>query len=198
MYPQVNGLCRLTSFGNNLQRRGEERSSGAYLAAAPECADPGLCAPVGAGLGDPVDPLGDELACVAPGPALWRPAGACAGDLRRSPDGERAAAPLPEDLAYLIFTSGSTGRPKPVAVTHRSLAHHARTIAGVFGLSAADRVLQFTNPTFDVFGEEVYPIRLADSAQAQPPGPPGHRREADNSSSAALRARAAADRTSTV
>ncbi|MFK4066957.1 amino acid adenylation domain-containing protein [Streptomyces sp. NPDC029674] len=64
-------------------------------------------------------------------------------------------------LAYLIHTSGSTGRPKPVAVEHRSLANHARAVRALFGLSRTDRVLQFTNPGFDVLGEEVFPTLAA-------------------------------------
>ncbi|MFB0620868.1 amino acid adenylation domain-containing protein [Streptomyces sp. AGS-58] len=90
--------------------------------------------------------------------------------LEGRPEGDRAEAPLPDDLAYVIFTSGSTGRPKPVAVSHRSLAHHARSIGELFGLGATDRVLQFANPSFDVFGEEVYPTLLAGGAVAVPAG----------------------------
>ncbi|MEU6990237.1 amino acid adenylation domain-containing protein [Streptomyces sp. NPDC046465] len=67
----------------------------------------------------------------------------------------------PRRLAYLIHTSGSTGLPKPVAVEHRSLANHAQAVRALFGLSRADRVLQFTNPGFDVLGEEVYPTLAA-------------------------------------
>ncbi|CRZ14438.1 non-ribosomal peptide synthetase PstA [Mycolicibacterium neworleansense] len=36
-------------------------------------------------------------------------------------------APAPGDIAYLIYTSGTTGLPKGVAVTHRNLAHLARS-----------------------------------------------------------------------
>ncbi len=92
-------------------------------------------------------------------------------DLSARSDGARASAPEPDDLAYLIFTSGSTGVPKPVAVTHRSLAHHALAIGELFGLTEADTVLQFANPNFDVFGEEVYPTLLAGATVAVLPGP---------------------------
>ncbi|GAA2143479.1 hypothetical protein GCM10009760_29930 [Kitasatospora kazusensis] len=91
-------------------------------------------------------------------------------DLVSRPDANPAQAPSADDLAYLIFTSGSTGRPKPVAVTHRSLAHHARAVGASFGLTGADRVLQFANPGFDVFGEEVYPTLLAGATVAVLPG----------------------------
>ncbi|QES29248.1 hypothetical protein DEJ47_24955 [Streptomyces venezuelae] len=70
----------------------------------------------------------------------------------------------PGRLAYLIHTSGSTGRPKPVAVEHRSLANHAQAVRACFGLTETDRVLQFTNPGFDVLGEEVFPTLAAGGA----------------------------------
>jgi cyclohexanecarboxylate-CoA ligase len=47
----------------------------------------------------------------------------------------------PADVAVVIFTSGSTGRPKAVLHTQRALAHKARTMTGVHGLSPADAVL---------------------------------------------------------
>ncbi|PIB73180.1 condensation domain-containing protein, partial [Mycobacterium celatum] len=37
-------------------------------------------------------------------------------------------APGADDIAYLIYTSGTTGVPKGVAVTHRNLAHLARSM----------------------------------------------------------------------
>ncbi|WP_406009280.1 amino acid adenylation domain-containing protein [Streptomyces sp. NBC_00637] len=81
----------------------------------------------------------------------------------RPADGARHASPTvsPHALAYLIHTSGSTGRPKPVAVEHHSLAHHALAARDRFGLTADDRVLQFTNPGFDVLAEEVFPTLAA-------------------------------------
>jgi len=63
----------------------------------------------------------------------------------------------PDNLAYVIFTSGSTGLPKPVAISHRSLANHARAIQERYQLHAGDRMLQFANPAFDVLAEELYP-----------------------------------------
>ncbi|MFD4631067.1 amino acid adenylation domain-containing protein [Streptomyces sp. NPDC058284] len=86
-------------------------------------------------------------------------------DVRAGTDGADAADGDaygdPRRLAYLIHTSGSTGRPKPVAVEHRSLANHAQAVRALFGLSRTDRVLQFTNPGFDVLGEEVFPTLAA-------------------------------------
>ncbi|MFJ4183918.1 amino acid adenylation domain-containing protein [Kitasatospora sp. NPDC089509] len=94
-------------------------------------------------------------------------AGGPAGRSGRNP----AVAVAPGDLAYVIFTSGSTGRPKPVAVTHDSLANHAVAIGAAFALTAADRVLQFAGPGFDVFGEEVFPTLLAGARVVVAPDP---------------------------
>ncbi|MFJ9338736.1 amino acid adenylation domain-containing protein [Streptomyces sp. NPDC101733] len=63
----------------------------------------------------------------------------------------------PGSLAYVLFTSGSTGQPKPVAVGHAGLAAQVRTLAGRYGLTAGDRVLQFAAPAFDVCLEEALP-----------------------------------------
>ncbi|PWG10662.1 non-ribosomal peptide synthetase [Streptomyces sp. V2] len=71
-----------------------------------------------------------------------------------APDGSDApAVELPRrgarDLAYVIYTSGSTGRPKGVLVEHGSVA---ATVAGMrdeWGVTAADRVLQFAPSSFD-------------------------------------------------
>ncbi|MFI9629020.1 amino acid adenylation domain-containing protein [Streptomyces sp. NPDC052042] len=43
--------------------------------------------------------------------------------LAQAPTDRPAAAPGPDDAAYIIHTSGSTGRPKGVVVTHASLAN---------------------------------------------------------------------------
>jgi amino acid adenylation domain-containing protein len=53
--------------------------------------------------------------------------------------GPPAAAPAPDDLAYVAFTSGSTGGPKAVAGTHAPLSHFFSWYAAAFGLTATDR-----------------------------------------------------------
>ncbi|GAA4080170.1 non-ribosomal peptide synthetase [Nonomuraea soli] len=77
----------------------------------------------------------------------------------------------PAALAYTIFTSGSTGEPKGVGVTHGALANHAQAIRDRFELTAGDRVLQFTNPVFDVAAEELYPTWLAGACVVLCPDP---------------------------
>lgn len=51
------------------------------------------------------------------------------------------SAAEPADLAVVLFTSGSGGRPKGVLHTHRGLAHKARLMAALHGLTPADATL---------------------------------------------------------
>ena len=69
-----------------------------------------------------------------------------------------------DQLAYVIYTSGSTGRPKGVGIAHRALAEHAQVSIGFFGLTAADRVLQFATPNFDGFVEQLFPALAVGAA----------------------------------
>ncbi len=55
----------------------------------------------------------------------------------------------PDQLAYVIYTSGSTGQPKGVLLEHRGLCNVAAAQGRLFGLTPADRVLQFSSLNFD-------------------------------------------------
>ncbi|WP_246574842.1 amino acid adenylation domain-containing protein [Streptomyces genisteinicus] len=75
--------------------------------------------------------------------------------------------------AYVIHTSGSTGTPKGVLVGHEALAGHVTACAGLFGLTAADTVLQFASIGFDVAQEEIWPTLAAGGTLAfREPGVP--------------------------
>ncbi len=63
----------------------------------------------------------------------------------------------PRHLAYVIYTSGSTGRPKGVLVEHRSAAWYASIARDAYGLTPADRFLQFASLGFDISVEEIFP-----------------------------------------
>ncbi len=71
-------------------------------------------------------------------------------------DADLAPLATPENAAYVIFTSGSTGTPKGVLVTHRSLVNHTLAASQVYGISEADRRLQFASVGSDVFVAEVF------------------------------------------
>ena len=73
-------------------------------------------------------------------------------------------AVTPGDPAYLVFTSGSTGRPKGVELTHGGLVNHALAAIDLYGLTAADRVLQFCSVSFDISIEEIFPTLAAGGA----------------------------------
>ena len=64
---------------------------------------------------------------------------------------------VPDNAAYIIYTSGSTGTPRGVLVPHRGVANHADAAAKLFGLTPADRVLQFSSISFDIAVEELFP-----------------------------------------
>ncbi len=65
-----------------------------------------------------------------------------------------------EHLAYVIYTSGSTGRPKGVMIEHRALVNYAHAVIAEYGITAADRVLQFASVSFDAHVEEIYPCLI--------------------------------------
>jgi amino acid adenylation domain-containing protein len=61
-----------------------------------------------------------------------------------------------DNLAYVIYTSGSAGQPKGVMVAHRSLVNFTAAVISHYGMTAADRMLQFASINFDASAEEIY------------------------------------------
>jgi amino acid adenylation domain-containing protein len=70
----------------------------------------------------------------------------------------------PHHLAYVIYTSGSTGNPKGVMVEHQSVVNHNLYARRQYQITSADRQLQFSSISFDLFVEEVFVV-LASGAQ---------------------------------
>lgn len=62
----------------------------------------------------------------------------------------------PESVAYVLYTSGSTGLPKGVCVPHAAFHKHVLSIRQAFELQSDDRVLQFSNLTFDPSLEQMF------------------------------------------
>ncbi|WP_392675102.1 amino acid adenylation domain-containing protein [Streptomyces sp. LN785] len=91
----------------------------------------------------------------------------------RPADSDRPCEPVelgPRDAAYVIYTSGSTGTPKGVVVEHGGLAARIRWMRDAYGLSSADRVVQFASLSFDTHAEEIYPALVAGAAVVLLPG----------------------------
>lgn len=107
-----------------------------------------------------------ERADTLPCPALVLPF--VPGEAPPMPAAAAATVPL-DAAAYMVFTSGTTGRPKGVVVSHRALAGTSASLAQRYALGAADRVLQFASPAFDVALEEVFPTWLAGGTVVLPP-----------------------------
>ncbi|ADU38493.1 non-ribosomal peptide synthetase [Variovorax paradoxus] len=85
-------------------------------------------------------------------------------DLHALPAHDPQVALHRESLAYLIYTSGSTGRPKGVGIAHHALVQHAQESVRFFGLTPADRMLQFSTLNFDGFVEQAFPPLVAGAA----------------------------------
>ncbi|MFE0179202.1 amino acid adenylation domain-containing protein, partial [Streptomyces sp. NPDC059002] len=62
----------------------------------------------------------------------------------------------PDNIAYVIFTSGSTGGPKGVQISHRSIMNRLKWGLSHFGVTADDRVLFSTAPSFDASMPEMF------------------------------------------
>ena len=82
-------------------------------------------------------------------------------DLLAAPPAAPAVPRDGADLAYVIYTSGSTGTPHGVEIPHRALANYTAYARNAFGLTPADRALQFAALTFDTAVEEIFPTLAA-------------------------------------
>jgi amino acid adenylation domain-containing protein len=58
--------------------------------------------------------------------------------------------------AYVIYTSGSTGKPKGVVIEHCSVVNLIHAQTEYFSISADERILQFSNYSFDASVEQIF------------------------------------------
>ncbi|UUN31388.1 amino acid adenylation domain-containing protein [Streptomyces sp. FIT100] len=85
-----------------------------------------------------------------------------------------AAAPGPDDLAYVIHTSGSTGRPKGVQTEHRSLANVVGWAAPVMRCDEETRAAYSFSPGFDFSILQIFPPLVHGGAVVPVPGELDH------------------------
>ncbi|MGH3754099.1 MAG: non-ribosomal peptide synthase/polyketide synthase, partial [Pseudonocardiaceae bacterium] len=79
-------------------------------------------------------------------------------------DADRVAPLSAAHPAYVIYTSGSTGRPKGVVVPHATLVNFLDSMAELFGLDGAGRLLAVTTIAFDIAALELYLPLLSGAA----------------------------------
>ncbi|MGW1216660.1 amino acid adenylation domain-containing protein [Streptomyces sp. NPDC002499] len=77
-------------------------------------------------------------------------------DVGGHPDTDPRRTLSPDNVAYVIFTSGSTGGPKGVQVSHRSIMNRIEWGLDHFAVTAQDRVLFSTAPSFDASVPEMF------------------------------------------
>ncbi|GBQ02582.1 amino acid adenylation domain-containing protein [Streptomyces spongiicola] len=85
-----------------------------------------------------------------------------------------AAAPGPDDLAYVVHTSGSTGRPKGVEIEHRSLTNVVGWIAPFMRCDEETRAAYSFSPAFDLSVMQIFPPLVHGGAVVPVPGELDH------------------------
>jgi amino acid adenylation domain-containing protein len=69
---------------------------------------------------------------------------------------DAAAAPGPDDVAYLIYTSGSTGVPKGVLVPHFAVSNFLGAMRERIGFGPEDGIVAITSASFDISVLELF------------------------------------------
>jgi len=97
------------------------------------------------------------LFAAVPALKVWEIAALLDGDQ----DAPLALPRAPDALTFVIYTSGSTGAPKGVMLAQRGFVNMICDNIARFGLSPADRLLQFASTSFDASLDEIFSALLA-------------------------------------
>ena len=168
------GICVERSFDLVIGLLGILKAGGAYVPLDPTCPRERLAfmaadaaAPVVLTRRDALPILGNSRAHRLYLDADW-------SEVARELATDLAPTATPDNLVYVIYTSGSTGQPKGAMNTHRGVCNRLLWMQQVYGLTAADRVLQKTPFSFDVsVWEFFWPLLTGARLVLAPPG--GHR-----------------------
>ena len=76
----------------------------------------------------------------------------------------QSAGLQPNHLIYCIYTSGSTGLPKGVLVEHKNVVNLVYSQKIEFGITADERILQFSSISFDASVEQIWLALLSGAA----------------------------------
>ncbi|WP_103352754.1 non-ribosomal peptide synthetase [Amycolatopsis sp. CA-128772] len=149
--PLCAGVCLDRSIDQVAALLGILRAGGHYLPL-----DPGYPADrLGYLLGDAGATVVVTSAAFAGRTASWSGPKVLVEDTPVAATSRAAAAPGPEDLAYVMYTSGSTGRPKGVRVPHRAvvrLVHETDYVR----IGPGDRVAHSSSISFDAATFEIW------------------------------------------
>jgi amino acid adenylation domain-containing protein len=77
-------------------------------------------------------------------------------ELKKYPSSKPITSLQPSNRAYVIYTSGSTGKPKGVEIEHQSVVNLIKSQSEYFKIDSADRILQFSHPSFDASVEQIF------------------------------------------
>ena len=76
--------------------------------------------------------------------------------ISKQPSDNPEIKPAADHLAYVIYTSGSTGNPKGVMIEHGSVVNLIKAQTAYFNISSDERILQFSNYSFDASVEQIF------------------------------------------
>ena len=90
-------------------------------------------------------------------------------EIAKNSDKNPAPVSGPGNLIYVIYTSGSTGRPKGAGVYHQGFSNLLEWFTNAFAISANDRLLLVSSPSFDLTQKNIFAALLVGGELHLPP-----------------------------